>query len=418
MTRPPRWLGQVLVLVLAVAVAAPAKAGPLEDGQKALDARAWADAADAFRRVLEKDPKNADAAVGLAQAVIEGGFTDAIPGAEESLQQALEAKPKDHALRLALGRLYLAKAASNAADPTIMKFTLADAQTTFRALLDENGADEDAVAGLARALYDSALFDQALEVLDGFLAEHPSSNGKAPFWQGQVLYLQAQDAYRAAGKLDGKTRDLFEKARKAYAAAAAADPRHFDAWMQLGYATQYLGQDLAAAQAAYEKAMDLDPQSSLPLKGIAALYTYSRPKQYGPALQALVKAHPKNAQAWWFLAHERLGAKDGAQALEAFEAFQALSVTPQAAWTWMAKAWEVEGDDAKAETLYVKALKANPDDAVAADALDRRVRAARMEEAGKSPAGAKKLVETYEPLFAMAPNNAAIRNNAAFILPE
>ena len=176
----------VLVALAALALPPAALAGPVEDGQEAFEARKFDAAAEAFRKALESSPGNVDAAVGLARSVIEGGLADAYLVTEERLHEALEKNPKNRDLRLALGDLYLANAKSKISDQQAMKFIYEDAKSTFQKLVSENPKDELAVAGLARTLYETAFFDDALSALDAFLAKN-ESNGIA--WYLSLIHI-------------------------------------------------------------------------------------------------------------------------------------------------------------------------------------------------------------------------------------
>lgn len=408
-------LAVAVLVALVLGIAAPAVAGPLEEGQTALEKKEWGKAADRFRAVLEKDAKNVAAAVGLAQALIGGRMSDLYLQAEDALHEVLKADPKNRVARRALGEVFLASARAKADNPQMMKFTLEDAKATWQALVAEDPADEAAVTGLAQTLYEGAAFDEAIQVLDEFLAGH-SSQGGAHYWKGQIAYVQGLDLYRMAGELTDPAKDAFRKAQVAFAAATSADPKRFDAWMQLGYASQYIG-ETDQAQKAYEAAMDLDGQSMLPLKGIEALYLY-RQGEYPKVLEGLVKGHPGNAAVLFFHGFNRLGAKQWAEAIESLEAFRKAATQPDFAAVHLGLAWEGKGDLDQARAWYEKALAFDPANQVAADGIDRQIRRAHAADAAKNPQAALALLEAYAPLFAMAPENVWVRNNVAFLLRE
>ncbi len=416
MSRRHLLLGLVLLVLLAAAGPSTALAGPVEDGQKAFEARDFSAAAEAFSKALDANAGNVEAAEALARSVIEGGLSDAYVATEERLHEALAKNPKNRELRLALGDLYLANAKTKLNDQQAMKFIYEDAKATFQALVDEDSKDELAVAGLARTHYETAFFDDALAAIDAYMAKN-ESRGPAAFWKGQILYLRASDAYRNAGyKLTDEVKTLFAQAKDAYATSTQGQPDHFDAWLQLAYAAQYLG-ETENAVAAYEKAMDLDPHSDLPLKGIAALYTYL-PKEYGPTLERLTKDHPDNASAHWFLGHHHLTNKTWDDALASFAEYEKRAKEPRTAATWVGKAHAGKGDDEQAIAYFRQALKFNPADTVAAGAMDAEIRKQFQAAAAQSPKGALGFVEAYQDLFALAPANPFIRNNVAFVLRE
>lgn len=401
-------------LLFASVLASPAVASPTDDARTAAEEQRWQDAAGAWMQVLEKSPANREAALGLATAVIEGGLIDPQVPAEDALHAVLDKTKDDREAHLALGDLFIAVARSKA-DPQAMKFVFEDAKLQFKTLLDARPNDEDAAVGLARTHYWMAYFSDALQVLDDFLAKN-KSKGPALFWKGQIYYLQALDAYRAAGQIDDAARKLFQQAMGSYEAAATAAPETLDAWMQLGYANQYLG-DLEAAQVAYEKALALDDENRMPLKGIAALYHY-RPTEYLPALEALAEKYPGNHAVYFFLGRKLLSDEDFAGAVDRLGTYVKRSKAPGTAWHYLGKALDGAGQEDEAEEAFVKALKANPRDEASAFQLDRRLQQQHKGSAGASLSNAKAAIQAYEKLFELAPTAHSPRNNAAFILRE
>ncbi len=404
----------ILVLTAASLLAAPALAGPADKARVAAEQERWQDAADAWSEVLDKQPVNREAALGLALAARTGALTDLYIRAEEALQRVLEKKSKDRDVRLALGNLFIAHAKTKF-DPTGMKFIYEDAKTQFMKLLEANPGDEDAAVGLARAHYWTAYFSDAIQALDTFLTGG-TSTGPALYWKGQIFYVQAQDAMRQAGEVDDSAKSLFRKAMDSYAEATKANPQYFDAWIQHGYAAQYLG-EMDVAEKAYEEAMGLDPESLAPLKGIEALYTH-RQAEYTSRLEALSKRFPGNRAVHFFLGFRHLIKEDWKQAVKSFETYVKRSKTPQVAWTWLGKAYDGQGESDKAAAAYRKSLRGNPDDAAAAGALEKRIVAGYATPTEWTPKDAKALLQAYRALFDMAPQNPWIRNNAAFLLRE
>ena len=401
-------------LLVAVLLAAPALASPVSDARDAAKEKRWQDAADAWMQVLEKGPGNREAALGLAQAVVEGGLVEAQVPAEDALQAVLEKSKDDRDARLALGDLFIARARSKT-DQQAMKFIFEDAKLQFQTLLEARPNDEDAAVGLARTHYWMAFFSDALQVLDDFLAQN-KSKGPALYWKGQIYYLQALDAYRATGQIDDAAKQLFQQARGSYAAAATAAPDDFDAWMQLGYACQYVGA-LEDAQAAYEKAMGLDKESHMPLKGIAALYHY-RPDEYRPALEALVKKYDANNAVYFFLGFDQYSKQEFDAAIKSLGTYVKRTRTPGAAWHYLGRALDGAGREDEAKDAYVKALKENPEDEASAGQLDAKLQQEYASSAGASLSNAKAAIAAYKKLFELAPNASSPRNNAAFILRE
>lgn len=404
-------LPTLLALLALGMLAAPAVAGPADAARLAVKQERWADAADAWIEVLDKSPADKEAAMGLAHAVEKGGLVDLYIQAEEALQNVLEKKPKDRDARLALGNLFLAQARSKT-DQNAMKFIYEDAKTQFTKLLEADPRDEDAAVGLARAHYWTAYFSDAIQVLDEFL-KGGASKGPALYWKGQVFYIQAQDAYRAAGEINEDVKGLFRKAMASYEQATRANPKYFDAWMQFAYAAQYIG-DVESAEKAYEQAIGLDEESVMPLKGIQALYQH-RPDEYGPRLEELSHKCPLNRAVLLYLGYHHLGKEEWDAAVAQLEKYVRMSKTPQAAWSGLGQAYEGQGKVDKALEAYRKALKVNPNDAKARGALETKI----LQEHGTelaTPAAAKALLADYEKLIEIAPSNLWIRNNAALLV--
>ncbi len=402
------------VLLLLLLATGPALAGASDDAKRAAKDKDWAKAAAAWNKILEKKPADREAAMGLAQAAIEGWLEEDHAIAEEALHRALEKSEDDRDVRLALGNLYIAIAKAKT-DPTAMKFTYEDAKTHFAKLVEAKADDEEAAVGLARAHYWTAFYDEALAVLDAFLGDG-KSQGPALFWKGHVFYQQGLDAYRQSGEVDENVRALLGKAKGAYAASGEADPKYFDTWMQLGYAAQYLG-ETEEAKAAYERAMDLDPESTMPLKGIDALY-FHLPAEHVGALKKLAKEHPDNVAVWFFLGFRLLHGKDHDAAVDAFKTYISRSKTPGTAFTFLGQAYDAQGEVAKAKDAWTKALEANPDDETAAGGLDQQLLIIHRGAAARSPNYAISAAEAWKPLFELAPNNPWVRNNIAFLLRD
>ena len=404
-----------LVLLLATGLlAAPVDASPTSDARDAAKEQRWQAAADAWMLVLEKSPANRDAALGLAEAVVAGGLLDLQVPAEDALQAVLEKKEDDRDARLALGDLFIARARSKT-DQQAMKFIFEDAKLQFQTLLDARPTDEEAAVGLARTHYWTAFFSDALQVLDDFLAQN-KSKGPALYWHGQVFYQQAMDILPASGQPDEAATALLQKARDSYQAAAAAAPNDFDVWMQLGYACQRLNV-LEDAQVAYEKAMALDKESHMPLKGIANLYYY-RADEYLPALQALAKKYGENRAVLYYIGFTQLNNKDYDAAIESLGTYVKKSKTPGNAWHYLGRALDGAGRGDEALAAYLKALETNPADDASAAQLDRRLLEEHASGAGASLSNAKAAIAAYKKLFALCPANPWPRNNAAFMLRE
>ena len=393
-----------------------ARAGSVDEGRKHLEAKRFAQAAEAFRAALAASAGNRDALLGLAQAVTQGRLSDGYEEAAGLLRETLRRTADDREARLVLGNLYLSWSGE---DPR----WLADAEEQFRRLLKADSGDEDAAVGLARRYYEAADVRRGLEVLDALLGVKPAS-AAALFWKGELLYDEAQTAFKNGdGRLSDDARAGFEKALGAYEASTKADPKRFDAWIKTGYAAQYLaGTDAAkreTAVAAYEKALDLDGESDLPMRGLSALFGSDAVK-WGEVVAGLVKNHPKAPIVLFWSAYQLMGQKKADEAEKAARAFVAASKHPAMGHFLVAQILAERKDEAGALRAYEASLKADPFHPKWFDAV-RALEAplsARATEAMSGVSQAKAVIQAYQALFALAPQDIWCRNNLAFVLRE
>jgi cytochrome c-type biogenesis protein CcmH/NrfG len=402
----------LLPLACVAFLAATAAAGPLETGRTALAEKRWADAATAFDEALKATPGSKEALMGLTTAVAEGKLVDRYQPTQTALLAALKASPDDRDVRLSLAKLFSARAEQD------NRFH-ADVEEQYRRLLKADPADEDAVVGTAQMYFARADHKRGLELLEGFLATKPTS-ARALRWKGEILYDQGVLAFRDAGKLDERSKGFFEGARAAFAASAGADPTSFDAWLKRGYAAQYLGLEPGAAArteeagTSYEKALELDPESNLPLLGLFAVFGHS----WKDKVEKLVAAH-KDAprlQYWYADALHKNGKTKEAEA--AVRRYLSLTKGNRAEGNaLLAQVLIAKGDDAGAMKAFEDALKENPDLPAALEALDLRGRDA-VTQAGSDPAKLKAAVAQYRAFLAKAPRYVFGRNNLGFMLRD
>jgi tetratricopeptide (TPR) repeat protein len=407
-----------LVAALLLVLVAPARADDLAEAKAAAQKRDWNAAWEKASKALEADPTSREAAALVTRVYAEGGVLDAFPVAEDAWNRLLAADPADRVARVGLGGLYLAKARDLASDPTARSSVsawFADAAAQFsKALEASGGTDESAAAGLVEGHYLQGAFDRAIETADALLAKKPSSP-KVAFWKGQALYLKARDAYAKDASSEA-AKDLFRKAKGAFESSVRGDPASFDAWMQLAYASQYVAA-YDDARAAYEHAMDLAPESDLPIKGIEALYL-TQPQKYLETLEHIVRTKPKYLPARWYLGWSHLSAKRYDEAVKVLQAYAKEAKDPSTVLGYLAAAYEGKGDTAKAREAYEDALKANPANDVAAAGIEKALLAEYAKKGGGGLDAAKDLVKSYKPLLAAAPKNVYIRNNLGFVLRE
>jgi tetratricopeptide (TPR) repeat protein len=409
-----------LALVLVLTLAATALAGPLEKAKALAEDGKWAEAADLYARVLEKDTANREAAIGLSEAAPKAGKPELYFLAEDALLGLKEKNEKDWDVRLALGEISLATAATKTNTVALSSYH-DQAKRNFEAARAGLPSSERAAVGLARTFFEGASFQKAADTIDAYLAGTPESTAKALYWKGQAYYFMGIDAFRQGGNqypLSAEATAFFQKAQGAYLGSTKADETSFDAWMQLAYASQYLG-DREGAQDAYAKALPLNAESDLPLRGLQALLQHDAAR-YALALQKLADEHPKHPQLLLHFARTKMAAKDYASAIKLLKAYVKVAKNPAKGWYELGRAYDFETEEAKAVAAFRKALEHDPENVFAAWELDRRIQdgGAVMARAAQSVKGAQAVIKEYEALMKLAPRNASVRNNLAFTLRE
>jgi thioredoxin-like negative regulator of GroEL len=408
------WTTVALTVAALVATAAPARAGALEDGKSALRDRRWIQAADAFEQVLKATPAQRDAAVGLAQAAAEGRLVDRYDLATGALSAVLRASAEDREARLAYGYLFLARAV---VDPRFRE----DAQEQFDRLLRKNADDEDAAIGLSRYFYFGGEYDRAEALLDGLLVKRPKSAG-AHYWKGMLHYDQAKEA--VAGGMTPAVVAQFQAAAKAFEAAAQADPARRDAWMQLAYADQYLSSvdaaREAAAEAAYLKALEVEPSDDGPLRGLSSLYA-RKSERYAEIVARLMKERPKSGAVLFHGASQAKAAGRFDDALAALRTYVTVAANPARGWFEIGEILREKRNDLDgARKAYEETLRADPVFPRAETAVTWLLQPIREKsrEAVASVAAAKALLKEFDAVIALAPKSITAKNDAAFFLRE
>jgi tetratricopeptide (TPR) repeat protein len=409
--------GLATFAIFLLVLAPTAHADALADGKAALAKKDWAAAEAHFREVLEKTPGQRDAALGMARIVDEGGRIEAYPWAEEHLGLVLEAKPDDVQAQLALGQTFLGRGRILTADVSTASDAgpaFADARMHFEAVLKAQPTSDVAAAGIAESHWHGAAFDETVQFVDEFLAKAPKSP-KALYWKGKAFYIRAVDAFKQTQQVSAEAKDLFQKARNTFEAAATADPTHHDAWLHAAYSAQYLG-DAAGAEKAYEKAMDADPLNELPLRGIEALHAHDTPDKKVALYARLAKDHPKNVAVRWYLGWQYFNQQKWDDAIRTLSAYVA-EVPSANGLTYLGQAYEQKKETAKARDAYERALDADPTHTGAAGLLEAMIRDPLMSNVNTAN-GVKAMIAAYEPLIKRVPDNPFVPNNLAFILRE
>ena len=301
---------------------------------------------------------------------------------------------------MALGEVYLTQALGRTEEKA-KEFTFRDAQSQFEKALTLVADDADAVAGLARTHWLMGNFDRCLEVVDAALEKKPSA--QAYFWQGQAYYEQARARYGSEPQAEA-TVALFRKARGAYEASVKLDPAGYDAWMQLAYASQYLGgEHVAAALEAYKQAAALDGESRFPLLGIDAVLNRDQ-TAYVAFLEKLSSEQPTNAAVHYFLGFAHLNAQRWDAAVKSLTTYTTKSRRPeQPAFLMLGRAHTKAGAEKEAVQAFEKALELSPRDVKSAEELDARLRAQHVRASAESVSNAKACLADYERLTGLTP---------------
>lgn len=410
--RSPLATGMLLVALLLLA--GRALAGPVDDAKKALAAKKYAAAAEALADLVDKDAAGTqrEAALLFVSAVVKGRLSDHYRLAEDAVSRLVKKAEADPELRTALGEVFLAQA-PGCSDPKAIEATYRDALDQFDKALAAAPGSPAATVGKAQAHYYAGDFDAALEALDAVPADKPSA--AVQYWRGKIFYDRAVQAYAADPKAEA-TQALFKKAKGASEASAHLDATSFDTWMQLAYASQYLG-EAGTALEAYTKAAGLESESPYPIKGVAALKT-GDDAGYVAALETLIQQVPTNVIVHYYLGRAHLAANRWEKAAAALTAFTQRSANPGAGFTALGQALAGAGKEKEAVAAFEKALAKNPKDLFAADEIDQRFRRKYQETALEDLKAAKECLDDYERLASMTQDNAFVLNNGAFLLRE
>lgn len=183
-----------------------------------------------------------------------------------------------------------------------------------------------------------------------------------------VLDVQDEIAARIVGALEVKLTEA-EKQRTARRYTVSADA--YDAFLRgQDYYVRYTHEDNLQAQAAYQRALELDPDFARAYSALALTYTADYTFWHAdPAVareRALTLAEKAVAldatspQTYWVLGHVHLQRREFAQAVDAAQ--QAVRLNPNFADSYIVLASSItyQGDAAAALPLVRKAMRLNP----------------------------------------------------------
>lgn len=223
------------IFTFSIFLAGSLSAQTINDGKKMLEYERFQSAASIFKGLLDKDPKNTDAAYWLGQTYIQN-FENADTAAAKTLYQtSLQASPNDALLMVGVGEIEL------------MQGKTADARNRFEAALSlvKKKAQIPILMAIGRANIDTRAGDvpYAISKLNDAL----KLDGKNP-----DIYEALGDAYRKI--IDGGN------AVTNYQTALSFDPKDARASFMIGriYETQGIGQE-SIYMKYYNDAIQEDP---------------------------------------------------------------------------------------------------------------------------------------------------------------
>ena len=414
-----RLLARSFAVLLAVLLAAgPALATPLDDAKDAAAEERWSEAADLYARLVEAAPDARDPLLGLAESVVRSKRWDLFAAIEMPLQAFHEAHRDDLDVRLALARLFEARA-ETVPQPLQRKTLLSRAQAHYADLVEVAPELEGAAVGLARVLHVDGACTEAVEVLDGYVNLRPKRAAQALYWKGRILYEVAKAQHLADGggyPLSQETNRLYARSQGASLSSAAADPASFDTWMHVAWASTVLG-DRETAHQAYEKAYAIDPESPLPLKGIISLLAHD-PEAQAEAQAKLERLDPDKRHTRIEMGYALLGEEAWLELRTFAEAYVRDYGEDADAAYWLGQIEEANEQEERAIAKYWRAIELDGSHLKAAEELDGRLRKDALARAKKSLEDARALYADYRRILDFATSNPYVCNNCAFALRE
>lgn len=410
----------IVVLALGLATSA-ALAGPLDGAKKALEKGDYEKAAKAYLKVCKKDNPQREAVLGLAEATTKGALDDDfLFEAEEALGVVLDGNDQDLGARMLLAEVYLLKA-SRQRDPQMLRGYYSDARENFGRVLAKKPKDQQAATGVAKSLYYQGDFVGAEDALDTYLSQRPADTALAEYWRGKIIYVQASDAYKSAGKMTDDVRKLYVEAQGAFAASTAEDPSSYDAWIELAWAAHYAG-NASIAHDGYVGAVKADTKgaSENPLKGLASLHAH-KPAKYTETLTELAAAYPKHEHVLLYSAADSMGRKDNKAALDMISKYVKVARNPAPGYFLQGQISERNERWNDAQGSYRKALETRPDFHDAAWAWSQLLinnRNLGQKLATYTKSDVNELIKAFKTLFKHAPKNVYVRNSMGFALRE
>jgi tetratricopeptide (TPR) repeat protein len=280
------------LLLLALVIAAPAFAAPLDDAAALLKAKKYPEARQALEAIVAAEPQNAHATYLLAQVIIlQGRSSQALSEALPLMEKAAKAAPGDEAILAAYGALSIQVAALHTSVPAGLRGRdaleaalklnpndLAARETLYQfyrqapwpigssakaaAQLEAIRQRDPDRAGMLQINAQIAAkdFAGAFQTCDRLLSKNPD-NYLALFTYGRVAGLSGQNLSRGLTCL---------KRYLELAPTAGNAPSLVNAWNRIGNIDEKLG-DIAGARTAYQTALQLQPGNKAAASSLALL---------------------------------------------------------------------------------------------------------------------------------------------------
>ncbi|QIZ71914.1 serine protease [Oxynema aestuarii] len=237
-----------------------------ERGNTAQSERRYEEAERTWRRILEIDPNNADAYIGLGIALRnQGKLEEAI----SAYGRAIELNPQYADAYVGLGlALY-------------NQGKLEEAISAYGRAIELNPQYADAYIGLGIALKDQGKLEEAISAYGRAIELNP---------QDAIAYIGLGIALRNQGKL--------EEAISAYGRAIELNPQSAIAYNNLGNALRNQGK-LEEAISAYGRAIELNPQSAIAYNNLGnALKDQGKLEEAISAYGRAIELNPQYADAY------------------------------------------------------------------------------------------------------------------------
>jgi tetratricopeptide (TPR) repeat protein len=303
----------------------------MELGWLYLNQGKFSQAEDAFKKVIEFDPKGTNAGnayYGLGRIYKKCGK---LSEAEDSFKTAHEFNPKDAGLYFEFGWLYRDQG----------KFS--QAEDAFKKALEIDPKNDRSYVGLGWLYRDQGKFSQAENNFEKALEIDPKNENN---WEGLGrLYL-----------VQGK----FPQAEDTFKKIIELNPENNHAYVGLGQL--YRAQDkLSQAEDLFKKAIELDPKDTNTYFDLARVYMIQHKfSQFEDLMKKTIEINPKNEQAYLELGQLYRDRRDLPKAEDAFK--KAIELNPENDFLFhkLGEAYQAQGKIHPAESAFKKALEINP----------------------------------------------------------